>query len=118
MTTVAVADGVICGFATVGPARDAGAQGAGELYALYVESSWWGRGVGHALIGEARRLLVERGHGEAMLWVLAGNSRAQRFYRADGWRPDGATRREEIGAGCNPDGGLSVEELCYRRRLR
>ena len=42
-TIVAVEDGVIAGFATTGPARDA--PGAGELLALYVEPERWGRGV-------------------------------------------------------------------------
>jgi len=53
--------------------------------------------VRRALIGEARRLLVERGHAEAVLWVLAGNSRAECFYRSDGWRPGWTARREKTG---------------------
>ncbi len=118
VTTVAVAGGVICGFATVGPARDADAEDAGELYAIYVDPSWWGRGLGRALIGEARRLLVERGHVETTLWVLAGNSRAESLYHNDGWRLDGAARREEIGRGWGPAGTVSVEELRYRTQLR
>jgi GNAT superfamily N-acetyltransferase len=117
LTTVAVADATICGFTTVGPARDADAEGVGELYAIYVDPSWWGRGVGRALIGEARRLLVQRGHTEAVLWVLAGNSRAEGFYRGDGWRLDGSARREKIGAGWHPDGAVVVDELRYRRAL-
>lgn len=117
LTTVAVERGRIWGFATVGPARDSDAGGVGELYAIYVDPSWWGRGLGRALIGEARRLLAERGHAEALLWVLAGNSRAESFYRADGWLPDGARRDEEIGAGWGPDSGVVVSELRYRRSL-
>lgn len=117
LTTVAVADSTICGFTTVGPARDADAEGVGELYAIYVDPSCWGRGVGRALIGEARRLLVERGHAQAVLWVLAGNSRAESFYRSDRWRPDGTARREKIGAGWHPTGAVVVDELRYRRTL-
>lgn len=116
LTTVAVADATICGFTTVGPTRDADAEGVGELYAISVDPSWWGSGVGRALIGEARRLLVERGHAEAVLWVLAGNSRAEGFYRSDGWRPEGTARREKIGAGWHPTGAV-VDELRYRRAL-
>ncbi len=74
-------------------------------------------GLGRVLIGEARRLLAERGHADALLWVLAGNSRAERFYRADGWRPDGSRRQEEIGAGWGPDSGAVVDEVRYRRSL-
>lgn len=118
VTTLAVADGLICGFATVGSARDADAKGVGELYAIYLDPSWWGRGVGSALIGEARRQLAERGHAEAVLWVLAGNSRAEGFYRNDGWRPDGGARQEEVGPGGAPGAGVTVDELRYRRALR
>ena len=117
LTTVAVEEERICGFATVGPARDTDAGGVGELYAIYVDPSRWGRGLGRALIGEARRLLAEAGHAEALLWVLAGNSRAEGFYRADGWRPDGARRQEEIGAGWGPDSRVVADELRYRRSL-
>ena len=74
MTTVAVEEGRIWGFATVGPARDSDAGGVGELYAICVDPSRWGRGLGQALIGEARWLLAEGGHTAALLWVLAGNS--------------------------------------------
>lgn len=117
LTTVAVVEGRIWGFATVGPARDTDAGDVGELYAIYVDPSRWGRGLGRALIGEARRLLAERGHAAALLWVLAGNSRAEAFYRADGWLPDGSRRDEEIGAGWVPDGGVLVSELRYRGSL-
>jgi hypothetical protein len=33
---------------------------------------------------------------EAVLWVLTGNDRAERFYRADGWLPDGRRREEDV----------------------
>jgi hypothetical protein len=54
--------------------------------------------------------LAERGHSEAVLWVLEGNDRAARFYVADGWSPDGARRTETIW-------GVSVNDIRYRRRL-
>jgi ribosomal protein S18 acetylase RimI-like enzyme len=96
-TTVAVDDGTLCGFATTGPARDDDVQGAGEVYALYVDPGAWGRGVGRLLMAEARIDIGRRREcSEAVLWVLAGNRRAQRFYRADGWLPDGARRVETI----------------------
>ena len=46
MTIVAAQAGVICGFATTAPARDADTPEHGELCALYVDPDWWGRGVG------------------------------------------------------------------------
>jgi hypothetical protein len=55
--------------------------------------------------------MIEHGFGEAVLWVLAGNDRAERFYRADGWALDGGRRQEEVW-------GVSAEELRYRRALQ
>jgi GNAT superfamily N-acetyltransferase len=109
-TVVASEAGAVIGFATTAPARDADAPGCGELCALHVDPDWWGRGVGVALVAAARAHLVERGFGQAIVWVLAGNTRAERFYRGDGWRPDGARRMETVW-------GLAVEEARWRRAL-
>ena len=45
---------------------------------------------------EVYRRLSAEGLVEAILWVLVGNERAERFYRADGWLPDGTTRHERF----------------------
>ena len=109
-TIIAVDEGAICGFATTGPALDTDGHGKGELYSLYVDPPSWHLGVGRALIAAAREHL--RGHDftEARLWVLAGNDRAERFYRADGWGSDGTRRVAEVH-------GLMVDELRYDRQL-
>ena len=109
-TTVAVDDRQICGFATIGPCRDLDKPGVGELYAIYVHPDWWGRGAGRMLIDEARRHLIDRGFDEAVLWVLAGNARAERFYKIDGWLFDGARKSEEVH-------GIRVDEVRYTRYL-
>jgi GNAT superfamily N-acetyltransferase len=109
-TVVAMEAGAICGFATTAPARDSDAQGDGELYALYVDPEWWGRGIGAALISAARSRLVDIGFRGAVLWLLAGNAPADRFYRIDGWRPDGSRRTDSVW-------GVTVDELRYRRAL-
>jgi ribosomal protein S18 acetylase RimI-like enzyme len=96
-TILAVDEGAVCGFATTGLAQDDDVPGAGEVYALYVDPGAWGHGVGRLLMAEARiDIGRRRGCSEAVLWVLVGNSRAQRFYRADGWLPDGGRRVETI----------------------
>jgi ribosomal protein S18 acetylase RimI-like enzyme len=107
-TIVATDGGVIRGFATIGAARDA--DGAGELFALYVDPEAWGLGIGRRLIAEARAMLAARAFTEAVLWVLAGNDRAERFYRSDGWLADGRQKKADCW-------GLSVDEIGYRRRL-
>jgi len=91
-TVVAILDGVIQGFATTAPAGDEDLPGYGELYALYIDPDCWGRGIGAALMREARARLKSAGFQNAMLWMLAGNVRAQQFYEKDGWRFDGKER--------------------------
>jgi GNAT superfamily N-acetyltransferase len=110
VTIVAIVQATICGFATTGPSRDGDQDEGGEVQALYVDPEHWGTGIGRALIHDARARLAEHGFGQVSLWVLAGNERAERFYRVDGWVPDGSRRQAEIG-------GASEQELRYRRSL-
>lgn len=110
VTIVAVDDGMIRGFATTSPARDLDVPEDGELCALYVDPEWWARGMGKALIAAARQRLSETGFGSAVLWLLAGNDRADRFYRMDGWMPDGLRRSDTMW-------GVTVDEVRYRRAL-
>lgn len=109
-TMVAVEASTICGFVTTAPARDPEMSGHGELYALYVDPKHWGRGIGLALVFAGRRHLFELGFRNAILWVLTGNARADRFYRADGWMPDGICRTESIW-------NIQVNEIRYQRSL-
>ena len=109
-TVVAVEADAILGFATTAPARDADATGQGELCALYVEPDSWGRGVGRALASAARSNLHGLGFRQAMLWVVAGNARAQQFYRADGWTPDGQRGARQIWS-------VTVPTVRYSRAL-
>jgi GNAT superfamily N-acetyltransferase len=110
-TIVASEDGTIRGFATTGVSREGDTAGVGELMALYVDPDAWGLGVGRLLIAEARTALGRRGFTDAVLWVLVGNVRAERFYGIDGWRPDDGRRTEEVW-------GVAVDEIRYRRPLR
>ncbi len=107
-TLLAEEAGAIIGFATTSPARDADATGQGELCALYVEPDWWGRGVGRTLVAAARDELYRLGFTRAVLWVIAGNFRAEHFYRADGWIPDGLHRAQ-------PVWGVTVDSVRYGR---
>jgi ribosomal protein S18 acetylase RimI-like enzyme len=84
----------VLGFVTFGASRDADAPDLGEVAALYVDPGCYGAGIGRLLMAEARAALRERGFEAALLWVLDGNERAQRFYEREGWSPDGSTREE------------------------
>jgi ribosomal protein S18 acetylase RimI-like enzyme len=89
-STLLATDGTpIVGLVTTGPAGDDDRPGRGEVYALYVDPDAWGTGVGRALMAAGRDQLVANGHTAAVLWVLAGNERAIRFYQAAGWVDDG-----------------------------
>jgi GNAT superfamily N-acetyltransferase len=109
-TILAVERGAVLGFATTSPSRDADLPDHGELCALYVDPPKWGRGIGAALISAARARLAELGFRSALLWVLEGNVRAERFYRADRWAPDGVCRTDSRR-------GVTLHEVRYRRTL-
>jgi GNAT superfamily N-acetyltransferase len=109
-TIVAAEEGVILGFATTMPSRDADLPEPGELCALYVDPDRWGQGIGAALIAAARANLLALGYRKALLWVLVGNARAERFYRIDQWVPDGHSRTDSVW-------GLTVNEVRYQRGL-
>jgi GNAT superfamily N-acetyltransferase len=104
---VAEHEGRVVGFAATGPSRDGLA--AGELYAIYVDPPAWGNGAGRALLAQAEAGLA-REYDEAVLWVLAANDRARRFYEAGGWTLDGAGKAEERL-------GVRAPELRYRKAL-
>lgn len=109
-TIVVEDDTEIGGFATAGSCRDADAGPAtGELWAIYLDPSWWGRGAGRELIVEARRLLATE-FSTARLWVLTGNAQARAFYEKDGWKPEEGENYFELG-------GVQVGETRYRRDL-
>lgn len=96
----------VVGFAAFGPSRDD--PPTGQLFALYLDPPWWGRGAGRVLHDAAVERL-DAAFPRSVLWVLHGNDRATRFYRAAGWVPDGRHQTER-----RPD-GLVLEEDHYVR---
>ena len=111
VTLIAVdEEDVIYGFATTGRSHDSDLPDLGEVWAIYVDPQYWGKGVGRLLMDASRDQLRRDGAREALLWVLAGNERARRFYEIGGWRPDGARRMEIFG-------GSALEEVRYRCAL-
>jgi GNAT superfamily N-acetyltransferase len=87
-TWVAVDEGAVVGWATVGACRDADATPSlGELWAIYVSPDRWRGGVGRALWEHGRAQLASMGCTEAVVWVLEDNAPARRFYAALGFAP-------------------------------
>ena len=109
-TFVVEDSGEVVGFASVGASRDREAEREAELYAIYLHPSRWDRGIGRALLQRAEESMRSSGFREAVLWVLAGNERGERFYRAAGWEHDGGSKLDEFQ-------GAAVTELRYRKRL-
>src|ERR1041385_8984026 len=107
---VAELDGEVVGFASTGPTRDDDAQGAGEVYAIYVRPDLIGRGIGQRLLDHAVRDLVAQGYSEAILWTLVTNAPARRFYERAGWLADGVSKLDRLDR-------FELNETRYRRKL-
>ena len=111
VTWVAEIRGTIVGFCRIGPSPDDDAnEGTGHVYAIYVDPSFFGQGIGAGLLTAGTGSLAECEFSEGTLWVLAGNTRAEKFYKGQGWRRDGAVKTEEIS-------GAVLHEVQYRRGL-
>ena len=95
---VCVDNGHVVGWAcTLPQARDPDVgDSTAELVACYALDRVWGRGVGFKMWHEARKQLVVDGAKRVVLWVLADNERAIRFYERQGFRADGAKKTETL----------------------
>jgi ribosomal protein S18 acetylase RimI-like enzyme len=92
-------DGVVAGFASLGPARDAGLPpGTGELMAVYVDPPAQGAGVGGALLTAAEARLEALGYAEAVLSVFARNDHARHVYERRGWTLDPGGEHDDLWA--------------------
>lgn len=100
------------GFAITGPERPLSPHSGsrGELWAINVAPEAWGKGLGYALLTAAQEALAHAGHREAVLWVIAANERARRFYERAGWAADGVEKREARL-------GFELHEVRYACRL-
>lgn len=83
----------------------------GEIWAMYVEPSHWGKGAGLALWDAAREGLLEEGCTEVTVWIPLCNDRALRFVELAGFK------REISSAKTVAVGGVKLEEIRLRRPL-
>jgi ribosomal protein S18 acetylase RimI-like enzyme len=105
-TRVAVdEDGTVVGFVSGGGRRDPSLPADGEIYALYLDPAFQGRGTGRRLFHTAAAVLRGRGAARLGLWVLASNRRAQGFYAHLGGVPQRRQRSVED--------GVTFEEIAY-----
>jgi ribosomal protein S18 acetylase RimI-like enzyme len=73
----------VVGLASLGGARDPGLGFEGEVYTLYVDPAFFGRGVGRKLLHGAFTALKERKFHSCLIWSHARNN-ACYFYEAMG----------------------------------
>jgi ribosomal protein S18 acetylase RimI-like enzyme len=78
--------GAICGYATVGPNRARNLPQKGEVYEIYMKPEFQGVGLGTRLFLAARRELARFGFDTVVVWALADNDNACRFYANAGGR--------------------------------
>ena len=93
-TVVAERNGQVLGFARFGD--ETGNAARGHLFALYVDPSQSGHGVGRRLLERAIGELDPMSTRDVTLWVFEENERARRLYQAAGFVPDGDRRVEEL----------------------
>lgn len=76
----------VIGFVAFGASRDQdAAPGQAEIWAVYVEATFWSTGAGRRLWLRALRHIEAQGYQTVSLWAMAGNERAQRFYERAGF---------------------------------
>ncbi|PWU57855.1 GNAT family N-acetyltransferase [Micromonospora sp. S4605] len=97
LMTVAERDATLVGFSYVGP-DDEGDPETGLLHAIHLAPAERGRGVGRHLMVDALATMRARGWRRGVLWVLAQNTHARRFYERGGWAPTGQEREDVIGS--------------------
>jgi ribosomal protein S18 acetylase RimI-like enzyme len=110
-THVVELEGEVVGLLTIGIARgpDLERQCTGEIWGIYISPRYWRRGFGSRLVAVAQQMLQQRGYENVVLWVLASNSRARRFYEAMGFAPDGHSKEIDL--------GKSLQAVRYAKRL-
>jgi ribosomal protein S18 acetylase RimI-like enzyme len=107
VTLVAVRDGRVLGFCSCGPSLDPDTPATrGQLAAIYVDPASSRQGIGRLLMDAALAHLAREGFTAAELWVMAGNTIAQRFYEGYGWKPSGRTQVEMMH-------GADITEIGY-----
>ena len=105
--------GRVTGFAWVGPSddRDVDRTTTLNVFALYLDPTFTGKGRGTQLLEHVLRVARNEGYVRATLYVLIGNERARRFYEQRGWTPE-----PDVVTDCLGDGAYAPQ-LRYTKAL-
>lgn len=106
----------VIGLCSLGAARDGGIGFEGEVYTLYVDPAFLGRGVGRALLTGAFDALKARRLRSCLIWAHARNN-ACFFYEAMGGRRV-ATRTTRLMGELTPEIGFGWKKLVTRKQAR
>jgi ribosomal protein S18 acetylase RimI-like enzyme len=104
------------GLCSLGKARDSGCGYDGEVYTLYVDPAFLGRGAGRALLTGAFEALKERKMRSCLIWAHADNN-ACFFYEAMGGRRVAARTTRLLGE-LTPETGFGWKRLATRKPVR
>jgi ribosomal protein S18 acetylase RimI-like enzyme len=102
------------GLCSLGAARDGGVGFEGEIYTLYVDPSFLGRGAGRALMAGAFDALKARQLRSCLVWAHARNN-ACFFYEAMGGRRV-ATRTTRLMGELTPEIGFGWKRLAAKKQ--
>ncbi|MGH2373339.1 MAG: GNAT family N-acetyltransferase [bacterium] len=104
----------VVGFAAGGRELSGDPVYTGELYAVYILEAHQGKGLGRRLMARVADRLVRAGRPAMLLWVLADNLQARRFYEKLGGEQlreqqidIGGTRYDEVAYGWRNAGALA-----------
>lgn len=87
-------NGKIFGFTTIGNCRDIDKKNnIGEIWGIYIDPKHWRKGYGKKLTEYAEKILKKRKYEEIVLWVLAKNNTARKFYKKLGFKIEGKTKQ-------------------------
>ena len=95
----------IVGWALGGPNRDASLEFSSELFTIYLHPDFLRQGIGRKLMAAVAQSLIALSFGSMVVWALAENRPAQRFYEALGGR---YLTEKEISIG-----GAALMEVAY-----
>ncbi len=104
------------GLCSLGRARDRGLGFEGEIYTLYVDPAFLGRGAGRALLCGAFEALKDRKLRSCLIWAHARNN-ACFFYEAMGGHRV-ATRTTRLMGELTPEIGFGWKRLTAKKQAR
>ncbi len=104
------------GLCSLGAVRDGGLGFDGEIYTLYVDPAFLGRGTGRTLLAGAFEVFKDRKLRSCLIWAHAKNN-ACFFYEAMGGRRV-ATRTTRLMGELTPEVGFGWKRLATKKQTR